>query len=559
MTNADRISIIIPTYNLEDQLVLCLSSLVKQEYKNIEIIVVDNASSDDTTTMVKKCFPMVKLLLSKENQGVTGAVNRGLQEANGNYIWFVDHDNTFEKDTLMKLYEVISSDQSIGIVFPKILYADNPKLVWSAGTAVNLLTGINISREGVDYGQFNTQQDVSIAPANFLVRKTVIDTIGRFDNIFCISYEDADFSFRARYAGFRIVYVPTARAYHHIPLPHEKIGKERWLSRAYWTARNKIIFMKKHSPYFCLFLALYPAWIFIYTYQAIRYGNKKILLEFFRGIKDGLLLQRKCHLITSHNSTLVKSLRHNRSNVSKNDTTSVQIYFNQIGRDYDKAWRSYAKQILHKKEIQIISKAIGMLHLARPLRVLDVGIGTGRIAKEILQYNIKLTGIDISKKMINYNVKQFSNNQKVKKLFVHSILDPLPKSIGKFDVITAIRVLDYTNEWERELKNIYNSLDTNGVCIFTFSNIYSSLFCTRLLTSRTQMGIASDKNKIEKTLRKIGFSSWRFIGVTRLFDSWFDRCNTQFSAKILWTGEAILEKLLGKTLFARLLYIIAYK
>lgn len=282
------VTAIVPTWNLKDIFLECLESITKQDYPNMEIVVVDNASVDGTSAAVKKKYAKkVKLITNKKNLGSTGGMNCGLKYANGDYIWFVDHDNILNKDMLTQLVTLAETDPNIAVVTPKIYYWKPRDTIWSAGTSVSLITGINYSREGKDVGQYDKVEEVDIAPANFIVRKDVIDKHGFYDDVFWVSYEDSDFCYRIKQKGYKIMYTPKAVCYHKVPFLDKKAGKERWLGRAYLTARNKIIFMRKDSPYFLLFTLMYPAWFALYTYQAIRNTNLKALGNFYRGMFDG--------------------------------------------------------------------------------------------------------------------------------------------------------------------------------------------------------------------------------------------------------------------------------
>jgi len=282
-----KVSVVIPTYNLKDILLECLESVFGQDYPDLEVIVVDNASVDGTADAVAEKYPQVNLIRNSENLGVTGGANTGVEEATGDYVWMVDHDNILEPNMLSEMVKLAESDPKIGVVVPKIFYWEPKDVIWAAGTGMNLLTGENIFRGGKDIGQYEKVEEVQVAPANFLVKGEVIEKVGLYDNVYYISYEDADFSLEVKKAGYKIVYTPKAVCYHKIPLLDKKAGKKRWLSRAYWTARNKIIFMRKQSPYFPLFVLLYPVWFSIYTYQAIRHRNLDALKNFYKGIFDG--------------------------------------------------------------------------------------------------------------------------------------------------------------------------------------------------------------------------------------------------------------------------------
>lgn len=282
-----KVSVVVPTYNLKEVLLECLESIFNQDHTNLEVIVFDNGSTDGTDKAIMEKFPQVKFMQSQENLGVTGGANIGVKKATGDYIWLVDHDNILEPNMLSVMLELAESDPKIGIVVPKIYYWENKDIIWAAGAAINLLTGENIFRGGKDVGQYEKVEEVQVAPANFLVKREMIEKVGLYDDIYFATYEDTDFSFRAKKAGYKIVYTPKAVSYHKIPLLNKKQGKERWFKRAFWVARNKIIFMRKHSKYFPLFVLLYPAWFAIYTYQAVRYLNFVALLNFYKGMLVG--------------------------------------------------------------------------------------------------------------------------------------------------------------------------------------------------------------------------------------------------------------------------------
>src|SRR3989344_9484832 len=133
MKKQKKVSVVIPTYNLKSDLLDCIDSIVRQDYKNIEIIVVDNASTDGTSEAVKKKFPKVKVIRNKKNLGVTGGANRGVKEAVGAYLLFIDHDNILKKDMITKLVELMESDPKIGITVGKIYFDEDRSVIWAAG------------------------------------------------------------------------------------------------------------------------------------------------------------------------------------------------------------------------------------------------------------------------------------------------------------------------------------------------------------------------------------------------------------------------------------------
>ncbi len=286
-----KISVIIPTFNSWETLKSCIASIQKQTLKPLEIIIVDNASIDGTSEKVRKGFPQIEIVRLKENTGVTGGRNAGIKVVNRktDYLFFFDHDMVANEKMLEELVKVAESNPKIGIVTPKIYYFEDKKRIWAAGTEINLWTGQVLFRGGKDRGQYNKIADVQVAPAAMLVRKEMIDKIGRFDDIYFATYEDTDFCFRARKAGYRVVYIPKAITYHKIPL-RERESVERLLSRAYWVGRNRMIFMKRYGKNFWLFLLFLPVFTLYYGFLALRFKKISGMVDFLRGTLSGFLL-----------------------------------------------------------------------------------------------------------------------------------------------------------------------------------------------------------------------------------------------------------------------------
>jgi GT2 family glycosyltransferase len=284
-----KISVVIPTYNSWKTLKLCIDSIKNQTLKPGEILVVDNNSSDETATKVKKYFPEVKLIIMKSNTGVTGGRNAGIKLANKNsdYLFFFDHDMYAHPHMLEELAAVAESGENIGIVTPKIYYYKDKKRIWAAGTGINLWTGQVLFRGGKDIGQFEKVEEVQIAPAAMLIKKSVIKKIKEFDMRYFATYEDTDFCFRAKKIGFTVYYSPKAIAYHDLPIDFRQ-ESVRLLSRSYWVGRNRVIFMKDFGKNFLVFLVFLPIYFLYYLKLALKFNNLNAWKEFIKGTVAGL-------------------------------------------------------------------------------------------------------------------------------------------------------------------------------------------------------------------------------------------------------------------------------
>lgn len=289
LTFMEKISVVIPTYNKRRELIDAVQSILKQSYNVTEIIVVDNASTDDTVFYLQKLASKnkkIKIVKNAKNTGVTGGRNTGIKHAKGDYILFFDHDMVADREMVKELVACWEMEKFAGIITPKIYFWDQKDTIWSAGTDVNLLTGQTIFYGGKDTGQYDKVKEVAVAPAVLLVRKEVIKKIKGFDNIFFATYEDTDFCFRAKEVGFLTYYTPKAVAYHKIPYD-TYWSNQKLLERAYWVGRNRIIFMKRYAQNFIIFLLFLPVFLCYYALLSIKYKNFRSLFMYINGTING--------------------------------------------------------------------------------------------------------------------------------------------------------------------------------------------------------------------------------------------------------------------------------
>jgi GT2 family glycosyltransferase len=291
-----KISVIIPTQNGLATIIPCLKSIINQSVKPQEIIIVDNASTDRTIRKVQNLKVnsqgdnlKLKIIKNKKNLGVTGGRNRGIREVmeDVSYLFFFDHDMVAENKMLEELVKVAQKYPKVGVVTPKIYYWGDKKVIWSAGTGINLWSGQVIFRGGIDVGQYEKDQEVQVAPAAMLVKKEVISKIHKFDDIFFAVYEDTDFCFRAKNIGYLTYYAPKAIAYHKIPYKNSDVYK-RLVERLYWIGRNRTIFMKRFGRSMIIYLLFSPMYFMYYSFLSIRYGKLSNISDYLRGFVDGL-------------------------------------------------------------------------------------------------------------------------------------------------------------------------------------------------------------------------------------------------------------------------------
>jgi len=211
-----EISIVIPNWNGKKYLKTCFDSLRKQIFKKFEIILVDNASEDDSIEFIEKNYPEIKIIALNENTGFAKAVNIGIQEARGNYISLFNNDTEAHPKWLKNLYLASQKHPKYYFFACKILCFDKRDTIDSAGDGIHITgSAFRIGHYQKDSSKFNQKQEVfgPCGAAN-LYKKELFDKIGYFDNDFFAFYEDVDLNFRAQLADFKCLYIPSAIIYH---------------------------------------------------------------------------------------------------------------------------------------------------------------------------------------------------------------------------------------------------------------------------------------------------------------------------------------------------------
>lgn len=297
------VSVVIPTYNRKEKLIRLIESVSKSDYTNIEIIVVDDASTDGTYETVQKLFPDIKIIRNEKELLISGTRNVGIKRAKGKFIFLIDDDNVVDNNTISNLVKIIDIDNSIGVIGPIMYYFNDKSRIWCAGIERNMFTSKTDvkGRNQVDSGQFNKISNSKDFPNAFLIRRDILETVGLFDSKnFPIHYEESDFCMRVRKIGNKIIINPEAKIWHDIPLTDEIEDKTRAFHihnefRAYYAARNRIFFHKKYSKLweYAIFIIFFN-WLFVIYYLKIilESDNKdKINMAkmYIKGVIDGLI------------------------------------------------------------------------------------------------------------------------------------------------------------------------------------------------------------------------------------------------------------------------------
>jgi GT2 family glycosyltransferase len=252
MERKELVAIIVLNYNKKNDILECLNSIFKLDYKEFEVIVVDNGSIDGSAQEIKTKYPEVHLIKSEINLGVASGRNLGVQFAEKNLkyksILFLDDDIIIDRRALSEMITSFDTDRKIGIVTPKCYLTSIPGVIgYAGGMFVNLYTGriANIGNGKKDEGQFDESRFIQSCGGLCLISRELINTVGTFDEKFNpYGWEDVDLSLRSRKNGFKIFYNHKAIVYHK----GGKTGRGKAVNiYEFSKSKNYFYLIKKHS------------------------------------------------------------------------------------------------------------------------------------------------------------------------------------------------------------------------------------------------------------------------------------------------------------------------
>jgi hypothetical protein len=264
-----------------------IESLTRITYPNFEIIVVDNHSENDNPYRIKEKFPSVVLYVSNINMGFAGGNNLGIMRARGEYVLLLNNDTIVDKGFLEPLVARMQSDPKIGCVSAKLrFYYDRSVIQFAGYTPIDHRTmrSFAIGYREKDKGQHDTDKETPYAHgAAMMVSIKVIREIGIMSYIFFLYYEEADWSYRIKRAGYTIWYVHNSLVYHKESIAVGKLSD----SKVYYQNRNRIVFMRRNVQGKDFYLGILYQLIIAIPKNALKYllkGRINYFYAYFRAI-----------------------------------------------------------------------------------------------------------------------------------------------------------------------------------------------------------------------------------------------------------------------------------
>ena len=238
-----KASVIVLVWNGMPDLAECLNALRSQDYSDLEIIVVDNGSSDGSADFIASQYPELHLIRNERNQGFATGNNLGLSAATGEVLILLNQDTVVRPDWVRALIDAFVECPTCGAAGSKALYPDGR--IQHAGGYVNERgEGRHYGYGQQENGQFDQLRDVDyVTGAAFAISRRAMEAVGVLDEGFAAAYfEDVDWCYRVREAGFRVVYAPQAVLVHKERSAAAVPGHEG----AYSFQRNRIRLVLKH-------------------------------------------------------------------------------------------------------------------------------------------------------------------------------------------------------------------------------------------------------------------------------------------------------------------------
>ncbi|MBV4432325.1 glycosyltransferase family 2 protein [Clostridium tyrobutyricum] len=279
----ELVYIVLVNFNGYKDTIECVNSLKKISYKNLRIVIVDNASTNNSVNLLKDNTNNCIIIESRKNLGFAGGNNLGIKYALDNkadYILLLNNDTLVEKNFLDNMLNPFIKDKKVGLVGCKIMYYPQKNIIWYGGGYIDWFKfiGAHYGMGETDKGQCNDEKIIDfMTGCCMLIKKEVFEKVGFLLEDYFMYFEDVDFCVKVKNAGYKIWYNPKAKIYHKVGLSS---GGEESPFNIEWCTRNRLLFMNRYKnnvPNFYLILSK----VFFYGTRLIRYLQYNL-----RGQKD---------------------------------------------------------------------------------------------------------------------------------------------------------------------------------------------------------------------------------------------------------------------------------
>lgn len=243
------IYIILVNYNGYRDTIECVKSIERIKHNNYKIVIVDNASTNNSVEYIKNSLKECILIESKQNLGFAGGNNIGIKYAINNgaeYVLLLNNDTLVETDFLDNMIASFENKENVGVVGCKIMYYPEKNIIWYGSGKIDWFKfiGIHLGIKKIDKGQCDIEKEIDfMTGCCMLIKRDVFEKVGLLPEEYFMYFEDVDFCIKVKDAGFKIWYNPKAVVYHKVGLSS---GGEESAFAIECCTRNRLIFMYKY-------------------------------------------------------------------------------------------------------------------------------------------------------------------------------------------------------------------------------------------------------------------------------------------------------------------------
>ena len=305
MERSPDISVIIPTFNRAAMVCDCVASVLAQENVALEVVVVDDCSPDDTKARLDERFggdPRVRYSRNEKNSFQAVSRNNGAKIANGKFLLFLDDDNILGENALVSLLDEFKKNSKLGLAAPMAVHKRPGKdnLIWSLGSDFNRWTSqpkdncpnLPLEKLPLEPQTYST----SYYPNGFMVPREIYNEVGGFDESYVQIFEESDFGWKIREAGYDAIISTKARTEHLGFLEPGCVPELRQLGiekpyRTYCFARNRLRFARRHFSFMQILsvtLVFAPLSAVYYCAVALKSRRTDIAWAYLKGTLAGI-------------------------------------------------------------------------------------------------------------------------------------------------------------------------------------------------------------------------------------------------------------------------------
>lgn len=260
----------------------CIDSVLRSNVSEMQVLVVDNGSRDDSKEKISRMFPQITLVSLPQNLGFAGGYNEGIKHAlktGASHIFILNNDTVIEPETISRL---MNSPWDVAV--PKIVFHNKPDYIWSAGARWRTFPPgvVMIGFQKKDGPLYASACPLEYATAcALMIQRHVLEIVGGFDLELVNYMEDYDFAYRVKENKFNMGFIPEAKVFHKVSQTLGEYSPQRWK----YQGKNTVLFYRKNGRFPWWKLWTFLLWV---TCREIIKGRFAILPGFWQGVADAL-------------------------------------------------------------------------------------------------------------------------------------------------------------------------------------------------------------------------------------------------------------------------------